>query len=145
CGNPSDCNAKPTGQCRYALDVDSNGVVRPANDPATGYGSGTVFYMSGASGAGSYGSVFFGGNAGNYGGRTVDPFTSSNFTCPGGSAPPAQLGMPATIDGNVLLGQCTTAGTWVGATTTTGQTDTAGTIRGIIFFQDRANADVKGQ
>lgn len=145
CGSPSLCNTNPTGQCRYGLDVDSNGVVRPANDPSTGYGSGTVFYMSGASGAGSYGSVFFGGNAGNYGGRNVDSFTSSNFTCAGGTAPPAQLGMPSTVNGNVLLGQCTTAGTWVGATTTTGQADTAGTIRGIIFFQDRANADVKGQ
>jgi Flp pilus assembly protein TadG len=144
CGSPSSCNTKPTGQCRYGLDVDSNGVVRPANDPIAGYSSGAMFYLSGASGAGSYGSVFFGSNAGNYGGRNVDAFTTSNFTCPGGSTPPSQLNLPSSIDGNVLLGQCTAGGAWVGATNN-GQTETTGAIRGLIFFQDRANADVKGQ
>lgn len=145
CGSPSQCNTNPTGQCRYGLDVDSNGVVRPAN-LGGGYGSGTVFYLSGASGAGSYGSVFFGSNAGNTGGRTVDLFASSNFNCPGAGTPPAQLNIPpGGVSGNVLLGQCTAGGTWVGATTVNGTTDTSGTVRGLIFFQDRANADVKGQ
>ena len=32
-------------------------------------------------------------------------------------------------------------GTYIGA----GSTDTAGTIRGLIFFQDRRNGDAKGQ
>jgi hypothetical protein len=144
CGSPSICNTNPTGQCNYGLDVDSNGVVRPANDPTSGYGSGAIFYLSGASGAGSYGSVFFGGGAGNYGGRNVDAFTTSNFNCAGASPPPAQLNLPATVNGNVLTGQCTTLGTWVGASVN-GQTDTVGTIRGLIFFQDRADADSHGQ
>src|SRR6185503_18091766 len=90
------------------------------------------------------GSVFFGANAGNSGGRTVDSFTTSNMTCPGGSAPPSQLNLPSTVTGNVLMGQCTAGGTWVGATNN-GQTEATGGIRGLIFFQDRANADTKAQ
>jgi hypothetical protein len=143
-GAPSICDANPPGKTRYGLDVDSNGVVRPANDPTTGYSSGALFYLSGASGAGSYGSVFFGGGAGNYGGRNVDAFTTSNFTCLGAPPPPSQLNLPSSVNGNVLLGQCTKLGTWVGATVNS-QTDTAGTIRGLIFFQDRANADLDAQ
>jgi len=144
CGSPSICNTNPTGQCHYGLDVDSLGVVRPANDPSTGYNSGAIFYLSGASGAGSYGSVFFGGGAGNYGGRNVDAFTTSNFNCPGATPPPLQLNLPPTVNGNVLTGQCTKLATWVGASVN-GQTDTAGTIRGLIFFQDRADVDTHGQ
>jgi len=66
------------------------------------------------------------------------------MTCPGASAPPTQLNLPTSVNGDVLLGQCTGGGTWVGANVN-GQTDTTGTIRGLIFFQDRANADTNGQ
>jgi hypothetical protein len=100
-----------------------------------------MFYLSGSSGAGTYGSVFFGSNAGKPGGRTIDAFTTSNATCPGGTAPPTQLNLPTTVPGNVLLGQCTNKGTYFGP----GSTDTSGVIRGLIFFQDRADADAKGQ
>ena len=143
-GSPgSGCVAGPTGQSRYGLDVDSNGVVRPASNTAAGSdgSNGVVIYLSGNGGAGHYGSVFFGSNAGKTGGRTVDNFTTSNATCPGGTAPPAQLNLPANVPGNVLLGQCTSKGTYIGA----GSTDTSGTIRGLIFFQDRRNADTNGQ
>lgn len=143
CGSPSACNTKPTGQCKYGLDVDSNGVVRPAN-LGGGYDGGTMFYLSGASGAGSYGSVFFGANAGNYGGRTVDQFDSSKINCSTAPAPPPQLNIPPFVDGNVLLGQCTAGGTWIGATVN-GQAETSGGVRGLIFFQDRANTDNHGQ
>ena len=102
---------------------------------------GVVIYLSGNGGAGHYGSVFFGSNAGNTGGRTVDVFVTSRATCSGGTAPPSQLNLPTTIAGDVLLGQCTTKGTYIGP----GSTDTSGKIRGLIFFQDRANADAKGQ
>jgi len=139
----SGCVAPPTGQGRYVLDVDSNGVVRPASNGASGSdgSNGVMFYMSGSAGVGTYGSVFFGSNAGSSGGRTIDQFATSNATCPGGAAPPTQLNLPATVDGNVILGQCTNKGTYIGP----GSTDTAGNIRGLIFFQDRANADAKGQ
>jgi len=139
-GDPgAGCTAGPTGQSHYVLDVDANGVVRPST--ATGDGSGgVVFYLSGT-GAGNYGSVFFGSNAGKSGGRTIDVFSTATATCPGGTAPPAQLNLPATANGNVLLGQCTGGGTYYGA----GSADTLGSIRGLLFFQDRANADAKGQ
>ncbi len=140
-GSPgTGCITGPTGQSRYALDVDSQGVVRPST--ALGDGSnGVMFYLSGSGGTGTYGSVFFGSNAGTAGSRTIDSFTTANATCPGGTQPPAQLNLPATVAGNVLLGQCTSKGTYFGP----GSTDTSGTIRGLIFFQDRANADANGQ
>ena len=139
----SGCVTGPTGQGRYVLDVDSLGVVRPASNTVAGSdgSNGVIFYLSGSSGAGSYGSVFFGSNAGKPGGRTIDPFTTANATCPGGTAPPTQLSLPTTVPGNVLLGQCTNKGTYIGP----GSTDTSGTIRGLIFFQDRADGDAKGQ
>ena len=102
-----------------------------------------MFYFSGT-GAGNYGSAFFGGGAGNSGGRTIDAFQTSNAVCPGGTAPPAQLGLPTTVNGNVLLGQCTGSGTFLGATLN-GKAETSGTVRGMIFFQDRADTDPKGQ
>src|SRR5713101_5243991 len=125
-----------TGQTRYGLDVDSTGVLRPST--ATGDGSsGVVFYLSGSGGAGHYGSVFFGSNAGKYGGRTVDQYATSSAHCPGDTSSfPGQLGIPANVDGNVLLGQCTNKGTYIGG----GSTDTSGIIRGLLMFQDRRNA-----
>jgi Putative Flp pilus-assembly TadE/G-like len=129
----------PFNNTRDALAVDSSGVVRPST--ALGDGSkGVVFYLTGASGAGSYASVFFGSNAGSSGGRSIDPFQTSTITCDG-SALPTQLNVPATVTGDVLLGQCTAKGTYFGA----GSTDTLGSVRGLVFFQDRANADTHGQ
>ena len=139
CGSPSSCTTRPTGQCHASLSVDSNGVIRPT----TPYSGGAVVYCSGTA-AGNYGSVFFGANAGSHGPRTIDAFQTSNAVCPGGTAPPAQLGLPTTVDGNVLLGQCTGSGTFLGATLN-GTGETSGTVRGMIFFQDRADADPKGQ
>src|SRR5262249_58191816 len=72
CGSPSACSTKPTGQCRAALSVNSNGVVRPA----TPYSSGIVFYLSGT--AGNYASTFFGSNAGSHGGGKIHKFSNSN-------------------------------------------------------------------
>jgi len=119
--------------------VDSLGVVRPA----TPYSGGVVFYFSGT-GPGKYGSLFFGGNAGKPGGRTIDAFQTSNATCSGGTAPPLALGLPTSVNGNVLLGQCTGSGTFLGATLN-GTGETSGTVRGMIFFQDHADGDPKGQ
>ena len=132
-----------TGQSRYGLDVDSNGVVRPAINTVAGSdgSNGVMFYFSGNGGAGHYGSAFFGSNAGTYGGRTIDDYTTSNATCPGGTAPPTQLNLPTTVQGNVLVGQCTSKGSYIG----TGSTDTSGTIRGLLMFQDRRNTDLNGQ
>src|SRR5262249_53301052 len=143
-GSPgTGCVAGPTGQSRYGLGGGSNGGVRPASNTASGRdgNNGGMFYLSGNGGAGHYGSVVFRSNAGKAGGRTIDNFATSNATCPGGTAPPAQLNLPATVAGDILLGQCTSKGTYIGP----GSTDTSGGIRGLIFFQNRANADTNGQ
>jgi hypothetical protein len=131
-----------TGQTRYGLDVGSNGVVRPAinNAPGSDLSNGVMFYLSGNGGAGHYGSVFYKSDSGNSP-HTIDPYQTANATCPGGTAPPAQLNLPTSVTGNVLVGQCTSNGSYIGA----GSTDTSGGIRGLLFFQDRANADLNGQ
>jgi Putative Flp pilus-assembly TadE/G-like len=130
-----------TGQSRYALAVDSNGVIRPALNTAPGSdgSNGVMFYLSGT-GAGNYASVFFKSDSGSSP-HTIDPYLTANATCPGGDTPPAQLNLPSTVTGNVLAGQCTSKGTYLGP----GSTDTSGTIRGLLFFQDRANKDLNGQ
>jgi hypothetical protein len=132
CGDPgTGCVAKPTGQCYSDFTVDANGVVRPSN--VTGNGNGTMFYLSGSgSGAHPYGSAFFGANAGKYGGRTVDGYDTTLVTCPGGTAPDSRVALPALMQGNVLLGQCTSGGNYL-------PFDTDGPIRGLLFFGDRNN------
>ena len=103
-----------------------------------------MFYLSGT-GAGNYASVFFGSNAGKAAaGHIIDPFQTSNAICPGGTPPPAQLGLASTINGDVLLGQCTGSGTFLGATLN-GTAETSGTVRGTVFFANRANGEPKGQ
>jgi len=131
CGKAgTGCVSSPNGQCRADFEVDSNGVVRPATpaSPSSPIG-GTMFYVSGT-GAGSYGSVFFGANAGS--GNSIDTFASSAVQCAGGPAPNPPL--PATLSGDVLLGPC--SGTYGGPN---------GVNRGMLFFQDRSNADTNGQ
>jgi hypothetical protein len=129
---------------RYALSFLSNSVIRPASNSAAGSdgSNGVMFYLSGSAGTGTYSSVYFKSDSGHAaGGHIVDPYTTSNATCPGGTAPPTKLNIPLTVTGNTLVGQCTSKGTYIGS----GSTDTSGTIRGLIFFQDRANADDHGQ
>jgi hypothetical protein len=144
-GNPSNsggwaCGKGPcpgwpavTGACRAAFVVTSEGVVRPST--VSGNGDGTMFYFSGGT---NFGSSFFGSNAGTYGGRAVDSYipagsaTSPPITCPAGtpSSPPP----PASFEGNVLLGVC--SGPYG---------DPLGEHRRMLFFQDRANGDARGQ
>jgi hypothetical protein len=139
------CLNTPNGnQNRYSLSFLSNSLVRPAtNGNANGDGSnGVVFYLSGSGGTGTYASVYFKSDSGGGpGSHTIDPYTVANGTCPGGTAPPSQLNLPTTVVGNVLVGQCTSKGTYIGP----GSTDSSGGIRGLLFFQDRADADSKGQ
>ncbi|HKS95507.1 MAG TPA: pilus assembly protein TadG-related protein [Terriglobia bacterium] len=134
CGKAgTGCVSSPNGQCRADFEVDAGGVVRPSTARGSGIG-GTMFYLSGT-GAGNYGSAFFGANAGaanNGNGNPIDPFSSSLVTCAGGPAPNPPL--PATLAGDVLLGPCT--GTYGGPNNVN---------RGMLFFQDRSNADTNGQ
>ena len=136
CGTPGNgCVARPTGQCSYDFAVGPNGIVRPSNDTTTN-GGGTMFYLSGSgTGARPYGSVFFGANAGNPpGGHIVDNYNTSNVSCDG-TLPDPRVGVPSTVPGNVLVGQCAAGGTYLGPPST----DTAGNVRGLLFFGDRNN------
>jgi len=123
--------------------VGTNGVVRPSTLAGDG-SKGVTFYLTGT-GAGNHASVYFGSNSGHaQGGHTIASFSTSNAICPGGTAPPADLALPTAVDGNVLLGPCTGKGTYIGATLNT-QAETSGSVRGMLFYQDRANADADNQ
>jgi hypothetical protein len=138
CGSPGNgCIPNVSGQCAYDFLVESNGVVRMSTDAGDGSG-GVMFYLSGpGSGARPYGSVGIQGNGGNSGGRTVDSYATTGMNCDG-SSPDPLLGVPATVDGNVLVGQCTSGGSYR-------PYQTAGNIRGILFFNDRRNGYDHGQ
>lgn len=66
----------------------------------------------------------------------VDKVPATDLTC-NGSAPPAYLNLPAALDTNIMLAQCTTQGNyWDTAGDTT---DTVGTIRGLLMFMDHGD------
>jgi len=112
------------------LGLQSGSMVRPGT--GTGDGSqGTVFYLTGTAQtcSGQTGLVCVGSDSGKTG---LDSFTTANVKCASGPAPDPRLGLPPTLDGNVLLAPCT--GTYG---------DPAGAYRGFLFFQDRSN-DVGG-
>jgi hypothetical protein len=70
---------------------------------------------------------------------SIDPVPSTTLTCDG-STPNASLGMPSTINGNVLYAQCTQKGTyWDSAGDTSDTVGNPGT-RGILFFEDHGDA-----
>ena len=109
-----------------SLDSNSNVRVSTANGDGS---SGVMFYFSGS------GSISVASNSGSGttdayridGGTSPNGVPSRALQCPGGAANPPQL--PATMNGNVLLGPCT--GTYG---------DPTGRYRGFVFFQDRSAA-----
>jgi hypothetical protein len=137
CGKAGCTDHGPVaGQCHAVLSVDSNGVLRPSAyvPPAPNDIGGTIFYLTKDPGQPRYGSVFFGSNAGNYGGRTVDQYDPMNPAMPvrcDGAAPTPAVPL---LDGNVLLAPCTGP-----------YGDPLGVSRRMLFFQDRANNDDHGQ
>jgi hypothetical protein len=68
----------------------------------------------------------------------VDNVNTTDLTCDG-SAPPAALGMPSTLTGNILYGQCSTNGTYWDTGNDTSDARGAPGSRGLLFFQDHAN------
>jgi hypothetical protein len=106
------------------LSLDSNSVVRPSTAVGDGSGGTTFYFATSASVS----------TAANSGGTITDAFDTTLAPCPGGNPADPRIGLPATINGNVLLGPCT--GPY-------GQVDTNpdGSItpaRGMLFFQNRA-------
>lgn len=82
------------------------------------------------------GSITFSGCSGC--GSSIDPVPSTALTCDG-STPNSSLGMPSSLNGNVLIAQCTTNGTyWDTGGDTTDSRGSPGS-RGILFYQDHAD------
>jgi len=110
------------------LQLQSNGNVRTSSAIGDGSG-GVVFYFSGQA------TLSVAANSGNgttssysvAGGTDANGVPSRALQCAGGSANPSEL--PATINGNVLLGPCTGP-----------YGDPTGQYRGFVFFQDRSAA-----
>jgi hypothetical protein len=147
CPSAACTDLGPITNCRVDFAVSNNGVVRQSTSDIDGSGTeGTMFYLSTGT-APNYGSVFFGSNAGNYGGRTIDDYvpasspTSVSAQCIGNPNPPTPP-MPGTIRGNALLGPCTGI---YGDTSVDPVTNVAYPIRGMLMFQDRANNQPTGQ
>jgi len=128
----------------YYLDqgllLDSNSIVRPSTASAPQAADqigGTMFYFSGSS------TVTV---ASNSGGSTPTAFNTTSGSgvlangvkCTATSSVPANL--PATVQGNILLAPCT--GTYGDPLLAAGLTDTLGTQRGMLFFQDRSATGV---
>jgi hypothetical protein len=68
----------------------------------------------------------------------VDNVNSTDLSCDG-SAPPAALGAPATLAGNVLVAQCAGSGTYWDAGGDTADSRGSPGIRGLLIFQDHGN------
>jgi len=68
----------------------------------------------------------------------VDNVVSTDLTCDG-SSPAASVGMPSSIPGNVLWGQCTTNGTYWDAAGDTSDSRGSPGSRSLLIFQDHAN------
>ncbi len=71
--------------------------------------------------------------------NTIDNVAATDLTCDG-SSPPAALGVPASISGNVLYSMCAAGGTYF-ETNGNDSADVRGHpgSRGLLFFQDHGN------
>ncbi|MGC1783249.1 MAG: pilus assembly protein TadG-related protein [Acidobacteriaceae bacterium] len=80
------------------------------------------------------GSVNLSGGTGQLSSSRVDPLPSTSMTCDG-SVPNSSLGMPSSLNGNILIGQCTQNGTyWDSYGDTTDARGSPGS-RGLLIFQ----------
>jgi hypothetical protein len=82
------------------------------------------------------GSLNISGGSGALSSSRVDPVNSTALTC-NGNAPSTSVGVPSTINGNVLIAQCSTNGTYVGAPST--DTASSSGSRGILVFMAHSN------
>ncbi len=84
------------------------------------------------------GSVDISGCSGCTNSRIV-PVQSTALTCDG-SVPSVSIGMPSTLNGNVLVGQCTANGTYWDAGGDTADSRGGPGNRGLLMYQDHADA-----
>jgi len=83
------------------------------------------------------GSLQISGGSGQLSSSRVDAVNSTALTC-NGSAPSAAIGVPSTLNGNVLVAQCSTLGTYVGAPST--DTASSSGSRGLLVFIAHSNS-----
>jgi hypothetical protein len=135
--------------CDADFIVATGGVVRQAKGTSFpgATGEGTMFYLSSGV-TGRWGSVALVQGAGSYSAGQVDDYdptgasaTSAPAQCSGDPSTPNPP-LPSTLKGNVLLGACT--GTY-GDQSCDPTTGACHPIRGMLFFQDRANNRPDGQ
>lgn len=108
------------------LKVGSSTTIRnawPATQPST---QGVVFYFT--SGAPQFSG---GSGAAN---PNINPVPSYYLNCSGTTIP---SGMPSSLNGNVLVSQCSTSGTYVGSSSTDTYSDSG--LRGLLFFLAHSN------
>ncbi len=129
------------------LDFHANSLVRPT-DPAQAPGDGSlgaIFYLTcanpGKCTSGNVASVLITADSGK---RAVDQFATVLAHCPGDTwdpklLPGGALAIPSLVGGNVLLGPCTTDGTYPGNPLSLGIPTPQ---RGILMFGDRSAAPV---
>ncbi|MHB8302657.1 MAG: pilus assembly protein TadG-related protein [Acidobacteriaceae bacterium] len=70
--------------------------------------------------------------------NSLVPVQSSALTCDG-SAPNPALNMPSTLNGNILIGQCTANGTYWDAGGDTSDSRGSPGSRGLLMYQDHAD------
>ena len=110
-----------------SLNSGGSNTLRMANPAGTKQTDGIMFY-------------FYSGTFNISGGQgSVNAVSTTALTCDG-SSPPASLGMPSTINGNVLWGQCTANGTYTDAGGDTTDTESSTGSRGILIYQAHANS-----
>jgi len=103
----------------------------PYSSTASQQTDGAVFYFAS-------GQLIVTGGSGAFPSSRVDSIAATALTCDG-SSPPAALGTPATLNGNVLLAQCAANGTyWDAAGDTSDSRGSPGT-RGLLLFQGHSN------
>ncbi len=113
-----------------SLNVSGSATVRMAKPSGYQHTDGVMFYFQS-------GAMNLSGASGNPN-SNVDNISTNDLTCDG-SAPPASLGMPSTIGGNILWGQCTANGTyWDSQGDTTDSRGAPGT-RSLLIFQAHSN------
>lgn len=84
------------------------------------------------------GSINISGGSGGLASSRVDPVPSTQLTCDG-STPDSSLGLSTSINGNVLIGQCATNGTyWDTYNDTTDSRGNPGS-RGLLVYQAHTN------
>jgi hypothetical protein len=109
------------------LNVGSSTTIRNAwvgTQPST---QGVVFYFSS-------GGPLFAGGSGGASNAVVSSVPSYYMNCSGTTTPSV---MPASLDGNVLVSQCTSGGTYFGAGSSDSLSATG--LRGLLFYSGPAN------